>query len=144
MIKIESSILIYRPLNEVFDFITSSARDFEWQAGTLASGNVPDGASGVGTSFRSVGHLMGRRLEGTFEITEHEAHRRYGFKSLSGPLHLHTMYKLEFSDGGTWVDISTQATAANMIQAEEHTIQKYMQKQLTEDLTKLKAVLESR
>jgi hypothetical protein len=42
------------------------------------------------------------------------------------------------------VDVSTQATAANVIQAEEHTIQKYMQKQLTEDLTTLKAVLESR
>ena len=144
MINIASSIVIYRPLSRVFDFISSSANDFEWQYGTLASGQVSDGASRVGVSFRTIGHLMGRRVQGTFEITDYEANRRYGFKSVSGPLHLHTLYTLEMADGSTRINVATQASPANMLQASEPMMKKYMQKQLKDDLAMLKSILEAR
>ena len=143
MININSSIVIYRPIAQVFDFISSSANDFEWQYGTLASGQVSEGASRVGVSFQTVGHLMGRRVHGTFEITEYEANRRYGFKSVSGPLHLHTLYTLDMADGSTRIDIATQASPANVLHAPERLMQKYMQRQLREDLDLLKSILET-
>lgn len=144
MIDIASSILIYRPLTQVFDFISSSANDFEWQYGTLASGQVSAGANRVGASFRTIGHLMGRRVVGTFEITDYEANHRYGFKSLSGPLHLHTVYTLEMSDGSTRLNISTHASPANLLHVPERIMQKYMQRQLKQDLAMLKSILEAR
>lgn len=143
MITTTSSIVICRPVTQVFDFISSSANDFEWQYGTLASGQVSDGASRVGASFRTIGHLMGRRVQGTFEITEYEANRRYGFKSVSGPLHLHTLYTLDMTDGGTRIDIATQASPAKVLHVPERLMEKYMQKQLKEDLTLLKSILET-
>jgi hypothetical protein len=144
LINISSSILIYRPLNRVFDFISSAANDFEWQYGTLASGQLSEGARRVGASFRSIGHLMGRRVQGTFEITEYEANHRYGFKSLSGPLHMHTLYSLELADGSTRVNVATDASPANVLQVSEPMMKKYMQKQLREDLAMLKSILEAR
>lgn len=143
MIQLDSSIDIYRPLATVFNFITSSANDFEWQYGTLASDQVSAGNTGVGSSFRSVGHLMGRRMVVTFEITEYEANRQYGFKSLSGPLASHTLYTLETTKGRTTIRITTQANPADTFEGHEGVTEKYMQKELKENLAMLKSILES-
>jgi len=142
MINIASSILVHRPPSQVFDFISSSANDLEWQYGTLAAGQVSEGAQGVGASFRTIGHLMGQRMTGTFEITEFQVDRLYGFRSLSGPLHLHTLFTLETSHGGTRIDVLTQASPTNAHQASERSMEKYMQKQLKEDLALMKTILE--
>ena len=142
MIQLDSSIVIYRPLATVFDFISSSANDFEWKYGTLASGQVSTGRTGVGSAFRSVGHLMGRRMMVMFEITEYEANRQYGFKSLSGPLESHTLYTLETADGRTRIRITTQASPSEAFQGHEGLVEKYMQKELKDNLAMLKSVLE--
>ena len=144
MIQLDSSITIYRPLATVFDFISSSANDFEWQYGTLVSKQVSTGNAQVGTSFRSVGHLMGRRMIATFEITEYEANRRYGFKSLSGPLKTHTLYTLEPQEGRTMIRITTQASPADGWEVHEGLAEKCMQKELKDNLTMLKTILEDR
>jgi hypothetical protein len=143
MINVASRIMIYRPLAQVFDFVSSSQNDFEWQYGTLASSQVSAGATRVGVFFRSIGHLMGRRMVGTFQVTEYEANRQYGFKSLSGPLHLHTLYTLEKFDGSTRLDISTQASLSEELRTPESSMQKHMQKRLNDDLAMLKSVLEA-
>jgi hypothetical protein len=144
MINIASNILIYRSPRRVFDFISSSANDFEWQYGTLAAGQVSEGAKRVGVSFRTVGHLMGQRMTGTFEVTEFDMDRQYGFKSLSGPLDLHTRFTLEGFIGGTRVNVVTQASPTGALQASDRSVQEYMQKQLTEDLALMKTLLEER
>jgi hypothetical protein len=143
MINIDSSIDIYRPVNYVFDFISSSANDFEWKYGTLASGQVSEGATRLGSFFRSIGHLMGHRMQSTFEITEYEANRKYGYKSLSGPLHSQTLCTLESANGHTKMRVSTHASPARLLTVQESTLEKHMQKQLKDDLVLLKSILEA-
>jgi hypothetical protein len=144
LINITSSVVIYRPVGMIFDFISSSANDFEWQYGTLASGPIISEATRTGGSFRTIGHLMGRRTQSTYEVTHFEADRRYGFKSISGPLHLHTMYTFETAKGQTRLQVTTQASPANVLQTNEHVVERFMQKQLREDLAMLKSILEAR
>ena len=85
---------------------------------------------------------MGRRIQGTFEVTEYEPNKKYGFKSLSGPLHSQTLYTFELAGGGTKVNISTQASATNVFQSDEGILEKKMKKQLKENLALLKDILE--
>jgi hypothetical protein len=85
---------------------------------------------------------MGHRIEGTFEVTEYEPNKKYGFKSLSGPLHSQTLYTFELVGGGTKVNISTQAVAANVFQSDEGILGKKLKKQLKENLELLKDILE--
>ncbi len=143
MIKVAASIEIYKPLRQVFEFVSASANDFEWQYGTLASGQISDGEAGVGASFGTVGHLMGRRMHRTFQITEYVADRQYGFRSLTGPLESHTVYELQPADGSTRVSVSMEALAVNALQLREVDLKKHMQKQLKEDLALLKLLLEA-
>ena len=142
MINLISTKLIYRPIKQVFDFISIPENDFQWQYGTLKSAQISEGGTGVGTFFRSIGHFMGRRIEGTFEVTEYEPNKKYGFKSLSGPLHSQTLYTFELAGGATQVNISTQASATNVFESNDGILEKKMRKQLKENLTLLKDILE--
>jgi uncharacterized protein YndB with AHSA1/START domain len=144
MININANTTIYRPINQVFDFVSTPENDFQWHFGTLASSRLPGEIGVIGSFFRSIGHLMGRRNLSTFEVTEYEPGRRYGFKSLSGLLNSHISYTFEMSNGGTKVDISTQVKAVHLSQSNENILEKMIRKQLKENLALLKEILESR
>jgi len=135
--------MIYRPIKQVFDFMSAPENDFQWQYGTLAASRISDGVNDRGTSFRSIGHLMGQRNLSTFEVTEYEPNRMYAFKSLSGPLQSQTSYAFEGAGGSTKITVSTQANVVNFFQAGEGILEKKMKKQLKENLAMLKDLLEA-
>ena len=143
MIHIISSTFIQQPINRVFDFISKPENDFQWQYETLSSSQTSEGVITVGSSFRSTGHLMGNRIQSTFEVTEYEPNKRYGFKSLSGPLQSVTSYSLDISKRYTQVKISTQANVVNKMEFNENILEKKMKRQIKENLAMLKNILES-
>ncbi|HJR81957.1 MAG TPA: SRPBCC family protein [Anaerolineales bacterium] len=144
MINLNVSTMIYRPIHQVFDFVSTPENDVEWQYGTLTAAGLSEGASKPGSFFRSIGHLLGRRVQSTFEVTEYEPNRKYGFKSLSGPLHSQTSYTFEVASGSTRISISTQAHVVDFFQINERLLEKKMKKELKENLTLLKDLLEAK
>jgi hypothetical protein len=143
MVRIASSIDIHRPPAEVFEFITAASNDSEWQYGTLGSGQISAGAAGLGGSFRTVGHLMGRRVVSTFEVTEYDPHRKYGIRSMSGPLASHTLYTLEGTTRKTRVSVETLAIPQDISAPPRTGMERDMQRQLKDNLVMLKTVLEA-
>ncbi len=143
MITLDASVQIHRPIGQVFDFVSHTENDFQWQYGTLESARLPGDPDGVGSHFRSVGHAVGRRLLGTFQITEYEANRRYGFRSLSGPLESQTLYTFEIGTESTKLNVSTQINVAASFEVPERIFEKQMRKQLKENLALLKGLLEA-
>jgi carbon monoxide dehydrogenase subunit G len=143
MINLTVSTKIYRPIRQVFDFVSKPENDFQWQYGTLASTRLAGGVSTIGSFFRSIGHLMGRRVLGTYEVTDFEPDRKYGFKSLSGPMNSQTSYTFEIANGSTKVNMSTQANLVNFFQMDERIVEKKMKKQIKENLAMLKDLLET-
>ena len=144
MINLNISTMIYRPIKQIFDFVSTPENDFQWQYGTLESARLSEGVSNIGTFFRSIGHLMGHRVLSTFEVTEYEPNKKYGFKSLSGPLHSQTSYTFEIASDSTKINISTQVNMVNLLQLNEGILEKKMKKQLKENLGLLKDILEAR
>lgn len=142
MINLNMSTMIYRPLKPVFDFVSAPENDFQWRYGTLAAAQIPKGSGSLQPYFRSIAHLMGRRNLGTFEVTEFEPDKRYGFKSLSGPIHSRTSYTLENVGDATMLHITVQASAPNFFKITEALLCKTMKEQLEEDVSKLKDILE--
>lgn len=142
MINLISSTLIERPVQQVFNFVSTPENDFQWHYGTLATDRLPKCNSLMGTFFRSIGHLLGRRNLGTFEVTEFEPNEKYSYKSLSGPVHSRTSYTLENVSGTTRINISIQATAPNFFNITEKLLWKTMKIQLEEDVARLKTLLE--
>jgi polyketide cyclase/dehydrase/lipid transport protein len=143
LINLNMSTMIYRPISQIFDFMSTPENDFQWQYGTLASARISEGVSKIGTSFRSIGHLMGHRVQSTFEVTEYEMNKKYSFKSLSGPLQSHTSYTFEIDKGSTQINISIQVNVINFFQVNQGVLEKKMKKQLKENLAMLKNLLEA-
>jgi uncharacterized protein YndB with AHSA1/START domain len=144
MIHLDVSTIIYQPVKQVFDFVTAPENDFQWQYGTLATARLSEGVIKKGTAFRSVGHWMGQRVQGTFEVIEYEPNREYGFKSLSGPLHSQTSYIFEKADSGTRITMSMRAQVVNFFQMDERLLEKKLKRQLKENLALLKDLLEEK
>jgi len=142
MIEIKSSILIYRPVKQVFDFLCNPENDFQWQYGTLASACISEGDVAIGTTFRSVGHFIGHRVQSTYEVIEYDANNKYSFKSLSGPLQSFTTYTFNISKGCTQVIMEVHANAINMLDINENILEKKLKKQAKENMTMLKNILE--
>jgi hypothetical protein len=145
MINLNISAMIYQPIKQVFDFVCAPENDFQWQYGTLASARLSENVDDrLGTFFRSIGHLLGRRNLSTFEVTEYALNKKYGFKTLSGPLHSKTFYTFEMVDKSTRVTISTQVDEFNTLQFSERVLEKKMKKQLKENMAILKSLLEAK
>jgi hypothetical protein len=144
MMDLNVSTMIYRPIKQVFDFVSTPENDFQWQYGTLASASLSEGASRIGSFFRSIGHLMGHRVLSTFEVTDYEPNKKYGFKSLTGPLQSQTSYTFEMANGSTKVILSTQANVVDFFEVNEGILGKKMKKQFKENLAMLKDILEAK
>jgi len=143
VININANTSIYRPITRVFDFISTPENDFQWQYGILASARITGSTTTVGNFFRSDGHLLGLRTQSTYEVTEYEPNKKYGFKSLSGPLQSFTTYTFNPVKGCTQVEMSMQANAVNLVDLNEKVIEKKMKKQIKENLAMLKDILEA-
>lgn len=144
MINFNISTVIYRPIKQVFDYVSMPENDFQWQYGTLVSARLLEGEVGLGAHFRSVGHLMGQRAQSVFEVNEYEPNAKYGFKSLSGPLLSQTSYSFNIDRGSTKVGVCMQANVVNSIQIAEGVLEKWMKRQFKENLAMLKDLLEAK
>jgi len=83
MINLYMSTTIFKPVEQVFDFVSEPENDFQWQYATLESARLSESVNVVGSSFRSISNLMGRRNMSTFEVTEYKTNKKYSFQSIS-------------------------------------------------------------
>ena len=144
MIHFDLNTRIYRPLIQVFAFVAAPENDFQWQYGTLASAQISHGEMGLGTLFRVMGNLLGQRIETVYEVTVFEPNKRYGFKSVSGPVDLYVLYTFEISQGGTMVALSVETDPKTLSRPNSAMVVKQFKKQQRENLAMLKSILEAR
>jgi uncharacterized membrane protein len=88
VIRVEQSVEINRPIEEVFSY-TSKAENFpEWGA-TVVEVRQEEEARGrdslrEGVRFTLVQQALGRRFEAPFEVTDYEPNRRYAHRGTEG------------------------------------------------------------
>ena len=88
--RIEESIIIDRPPEEVFAFFSVRTNDPVWMATVIESEWLDAAAPmGVGRRGRMVMKAMGRR-EFLDEVTEYEPGRRIAHRMVSGPMEMVT------------------------------------------------------
>jgi uncharacterized membrane protein len=85
MTHIEESIIINRPIEEVFAYVSDFRNTAQWQSGVVDVRVTPEGPMGVGTQATVVRAFLGRRLEMTVEMIEYEPPTKQAFKAISGP-----------------------------------------------------------
>ncbi|ELT45718.1 hypothetical protein G205_03156 [Arthrobacter nitrophenolicus] len=97
----EENIVVARPPQEVFDFLSKFENLAAYDRFVTASGQVGDGPVGLGTRGWGSNSYMGMRSDWTVEYTEFDPPRRLVSRSLEGKRDLTVAFNLEPADGGT-------------------------------------------
>lgn len=142
MIKDVHSVIINRPVEEVFAYVSDARNDPEWNADTLAC--EADGEPSVGQERDFVVKLFGRRKEGTAEVTEYEPNELLTVETTSGvPVTLRTRSRFESENGSTRVTEQMEAEPeSTLLKLIEPVVGYRLKKQRKRDLETLKEILE--
>jgi uncharacterized membrane protein len=143
MIRVEISVVVNRPIQMVFAFVTNVENDPLWTEEVVEAKKITEGPIGVGTTFSDVVEIFGRRLENTLEITAYEPNRTATFKSISGPVPYEGIYTFENSNGGTQVTISIEAEPGGFFKLAKPLIGPRLEKQWQTNFANLKNLLET-
>ena len=139
----ELSIVINRPIEEVFAVLANLENDVKWRREWIEAKNTSEGPLGVGATFCLVGEFLGRRIETVYEVTEYEPNRITAWKGVSGPLPLTFRRTFERVEGGTRVTIRYEAEGRGFFKLAEPLLVSIGKRQLEGDFPKLKALMES-
>jgi uncharacterized protein YndB with AHSA1/START domain len=143
MKRIETSVVINRPIEEVFSYATNPENDKLWQSGVVESGLVGEGPLGVGAQTREVRKFLGRRLESTAEVTEYEPNVKVAFKSTSGPVQYEAWYTFESVETGTKLTIVGEGDTGGLFKLAEGLVMRQFEKEMQGALVALKDILEA-
>lgn len=142
MIKIEKSIFIDRPQEEVFDFMGNLENDIQWRNLESAE-RTSDGPIGVGTTWREASNFMGREIELDIETIGYDPPHQLINKSISGPFPMEVTIHFKALDGGTLISLSAQGEFGGFFKMAEGLVSKQVEKQVDTEWAALKKLLEA-
>jgi uncharacterized membrane protein len=143
MSKIERSIVIERPLEEVWDFVQDTSKDAMWQTTLVESQVLTEGPRRVGTQVQEVRRFLGVQIPMTLELTEFEPRHRSSLRAVSGGIPLSGSYLLEPLDGGTKLTVTGQLEAHRLFKLTEPVFARMTSRELEASLGHLKDLLEA-
>ena len=142
MINVQVSIVINRPLEEVFVFLSNLENNLKWRSGMIKAEKISEGPVGVGTTYRLINSLFGRWVEGEAVVIEYELNRKYATMNKSG-LPIKTQRMFEPAEGGTKVTFSVETELGGFFKLVEPLMAKIGKRRLTADAIKVKNIIES-
>ncbi len=142
-IREELSVVIERPVEEVFAFATDPENDPLWQSATLETEQTSEGPLGVGATFRNTSKFLGRCIESAYEVTEMEPPRRQCIKIVSGPIPGSGCYLFEPAEGGTRFTQTFVVEVGGFFRLAEPLVARAIRRQFDADMATLKDVLEA-
>jgi uncharacterized protein YndB with AHSA1/START domain len=143
MAKYEQSVVINRPVEEVFAFATNPEKEPLWNASMEESEITSEGPIGVGSTVRSVSRVMGRPAESTWEVTEYEVNVKKAVKSTSGPIPFESAAVFESVEDATKLTFTFQAEVGGIFKLFSPLIVRMGKKGTEKSLANLKQLLEA-
>ena len=98
--RIEESVEINRPQQEVFDYVADPGHLPEWSGIVQEVQKEAQGAPQEGDRFTTVAKFLGRRFETPMEVAAHQPPRRHSDRSTGGPFPQEYTFILEETAGG--------------------------------------------
>ena len=81
---VENSVVIDRPIEEVFEATTCLRRAVVWRNALISSAQTSEGPVGVGTTFEQEVHFMGKSRRNTAVITAYEPPCLFVYQHVQG------------------------------------------------------------
>jgi uncharacterized membrane protein len=143
MITFELGILIDRPVEDVFAFISNPMNLPKWQSMVAKVEPAASGPIGAGSKFKIQSELMGRKIDGVMEITDFVLPEKFGFKNVAGPVEIKALASFKPVGTGTRLNFNGQGEPGGFFKLAEGMLARQVKSQMEDNLKRLKSVLES-
>ena len=137
------SVVISRPLDEVFVFVGDVRNRPSWDESVDSEELTSPEPIGVGSTVRTRLRSMGKEYVYTWEIVEHDPPHRMRVESTSGPFPTTLDFAFASEDGGTRVDASVRGRPKGLLRLMESMIANKTQQNLDRGYARLKRLLET-
>jgi uncharacterized protein YndB with AHSA1/START domain len=142
MAKVEASIVINRPLAEVFQYMSINENALQWQPGLLET-RLTNDVTGPGRAWIDVVQFLGRRMEVPFQLTGWQINQKIAFQSTGGPIPMQGSYSFAPNGEGVQVTFLLTGDPGGFFKLAEPVLMRLLQRQWDTNLANLKDVLEA-
>jgi uncharacterized protein YndB with AHSA1/START domain len=142
MFTVEESVPIDRPADIVFGFVSDPASYSRWRGDVVAVENVSPGPLVRGTTFDQIITSFLGRQRFTFEVTGFEPNGRLEFRATSGPVRPTVTYVVDSAGPRTRLTARIDVRTRGVLRLLEPLMTSGVKKRNSQDVSKLKQVLE--
>jgi uncharacterized protein YndB with AHSA1/START domain len=111
MQRVETSIIIQRPLDQIFAYLIEPSNLPEWAPGYVQARSTSDSPIGVGSTSMRVTNFGGRRSESQYTVINFEPNAQISFATQSGPLTIVEIFQVQQAGAGTRVTIAEEVSS---------------------------------
>ncbi len=142
--RVEESIEIGRPVEEVFSYVANPHNLPQWSGLAIEVKDAPEQLE-EGDTFTTVGKFLGRRFETPFELVSYEPNRHHTHRARGGPIpNQDWIYTYEEVPGGTRLTRAAEGEPGGYFKLADPLIERALKRQVKTDLETLKDLLEAR
>ena len=143
MTRIEETVEIKRPADRVYVYVADAKSWPKWHLSMLEAEQTSSGQTGVGTTFRGVNKVMGRRMAWTSKVTEYVANKKWGESISSGSTFIEEHLTFESVGGGTKFTEAYDVKVGGLLKLFAPAVIGSMRKEMKTNLDSLKRILEA-
>jgi carbon monoxide dehydrogenase subunit G len=141
--RVDTSITINRPMEEVFDYAADPAHVAEYVVPVIDCRKTSDGPLGKGTTATSTVRVLGRQFEVPSETTEWDRPHGFSVHNTGGPMPMTMQFRFSPDGEATRVDLRADVEVARLLQIASPLIEPVVDRQMRASLDSLKAIMES-
>jgi uncharacterized membrane protein len=143
MMKVEKSVIIKKPVVEVFDYALNNENATKWQGGVVSM-QMDEGPDNiVGSRYTEVRKFLGQELRTTMEITTFIKNVKWAAKVIKGPVPYEVTMSYAAVPEGTKITTVVEGEPKGFFKLAEAIVASTLEKSLEEDQNRLKVLLES-
>jgi uncharacterized membrane protein len=143
MATVDHTFSVEAPPAVVFAYLTDLEHAAVWQSSLLEAGLTPDGPVRAGTEIHEIRKFLGLKIESVVEVTDFEPNRKFGGRVRFGPIPWAFHYTFEDAGGSTRVASHMEGEPGGFFRVAEPLVVRTVQRQVQNDLSTLKELVES-
>ena len=141
-ISVNDSVVIARPVPEVFAYVADHENLPAWTVGVKESQRLTAGPPANGATYRVVGKLLGRSVESSYQITAFDRDRGFEGTMTSPMFGFSERYRFESDQDATRVSMSAAVEPRGVFRLLTPIMTAGVRRQVKADHRRLKTLLE--
>jgi uncharacterized membrane protein len=137
-------VVIERPVEEVFAFLSNRENDPQWESQTVDVQKTSEEPIGAGTTWRQVTRILGQNMVGEIVFAEYQENRTIVTKSQSGSVPVTARMTFQPVPAGTLLEVTIEVELGGLLGLAEPLAAATFRRQLRSSFGNLKKLLESR